>query len=140
MTPKTRLKRIAIDFDTAIEVLCEVVLPVIEKEIKSDAYAVELLGHVTRINGELKIYLERGKAEKEAMLNRVKEDAAILETTKYQLENAALLVEEMTLSNLLAKARNRDDICQAVIHACMMGDKDRVLEGLREGIKQVESK
>ncbi len=138
MTPKARLKRIAVDFDTAIEVLCEIVLPVIEKEIKSDAYAAELTAHVARINNELKLYLERGKAEKEAMLNRVKEDVAILETTKYQLENAALLVEELTLSNLLAKA-SRDDIKQAVIHAVMMGDKDRVLEGLREGIKQVES-
>ena len=139
MTPKARLKRIAVDFDTAIEVLCEVVLPVIEKEIKSDTYAVELTAHVARINNELKLYLERGKAEKEAIIGRIKDDEAILRTAKHQLENAALLVEEMTLSNLLAKA-SRDDIKQAVIHAVMMGDKERVLEGLKEGIKQVESK
>ena len=138
MTPKARLKRIAVDFDTAIEVLCEIVLPVIEKEIKSDTYAVELSAHVARINNELRLYLERGKDEKEAILSKVREEAAILETTKYQLENAALLVEEMTLSNLLVKA-SRDDIKQAVIHAVMMGDKERVLEGLKEGIKQVES-
>ncbi len=139
MTPKTRLKRIAVDFDTAIEVLCEIVLPVIEREIKSDAYAAELTAHVARINDELRLYLERGKAEKEAILNRVKEDAAILKTTKYQLENAALLVEEMTLTNLLVRA-SKDDIKQAIIHASMVGDKEKLLEGLREGIKQVESK
>ncbi len=138
MTPKARLKRITVDFDTAIEVLCEVVLPVIEREIKSDAYAVELSAHVARINYELKLYLERGKADKEAMLSRVREEAAILETTKFQLENAALLVDELTLTNLLASA-SRDDIKQAVVHAVMIGDKERVLEGLREGIKQVES-
>lgn len=138
MTPKTRLKRIAIDFDTAIEVLCEVILPVIEKEIKSDALAAELLIYVARVNDELKLYLERGKAEKEAILSRVREDMAILETTKYELENTALLVEELTLTNLLAKA-SRDDIKQAVIHAVMVGDRERVLEGLKEGIKQVES-
>ncbi len=46
--------------------------------------------------------------------------------------------EEITLSGLLAKA-SRDDICQAVIHAVMIGDKERILEGLKEGIRQVES-
>ena len=138
MTPKTRLKRIAVDFDTAIEVLSEIVLPVIEKEVQSDSYAAQVAGVIVRLGNELKVYLEHGKVEKEAMLSRVKEDVAILETTKYQLENAALLVEEMTLSNLLAKA-SRDDIKQAVIHAVMMGDKSRVIEGLREGIKQVEN-
>ncbi len=138
MTPKTRLKRIAIDFDTAIEALCEVVLPVIEKEVQSDSYAAQVAGVIARLGNELKIYLEHGKAEKEAMLDRVKKDVAILETTKYQLENAALLVEDITLANLLAKA-SKDDICQAVTHAVMIGDKERVLEGLKEGIKQVES-
>ena len=138
MTPKTRLKRIAVDFETAIQVLCEVVLPVIEKEIKSDAYAAELSAHVARINDELRLYLEHGKAEKEAMIARLKQESTVLETTKYELENVTMLVEEITLTNLLAKA-SRDDIKQAIIHAVMMGDKDRVLEGLREGIKQVES-
>jgi len=131
MTVKTRLKRIAIDFETAIEVLCEVVLPVIEKEVNSDAYAVEL-------TKELKFYLERGKVEKEAMLDRLKSDEAILRTAKSQLENAALLVGEMTLTKLLASA-GKDDIKQAVIHAVMVGDKERILEGLKEGIEQVEN-
>ena len=138
MTPKDRLKRIAVDFDTAIEVLCEVVLPVIEKEIKSDTYAAELCTHVARINDELRLYLERGKAEKEAILNRVREEAVILETTKYQLENATLLVEEMTLTKILMNS-TRDDIKQAVIHAAMVGDKEKLLDGLRDGIRQVES-
>ena len=42
------------------------------------------------------------------------------------------------LTRLLAKA-SKDDLCQAVIHAVMVGDRERILKGLKEGIKQVES-
>jgi hypothetical protein len=129
---KTRLKRIALDFDGAIEVLYDIILPVIEKEVNSDAYAA-------RLAEELRLYLERGKAEKEVILGAIKEDEAMLRTVKYQLENTSLFVEEMTLAKMLAGA-SRDDIKQAVIHAVMVGDRERVLEGLREGIEQVESK
>jgi len=135
---KARLKRISLDFDAAVEVLHDVVLPVIGREVESDTYAAELAAHAARLNEELQLYLERGKAEKEAMLGAIKEDEAMLRTVKYQLENTTLLIEEMTLTKLLASA-SRDDIKQAVIHAVMVGDRERVLEGLREGIKQVES-
>jgi len=136
---KARLKRISLDFDAAVEVLHDVVLPVIGREVESDTYAAELAAHAARLNEELRLYLERGKAEKEAMLGVVKEDEAMLRTVKYQLENTTLLIEEMTLTKLLASAASRDDIKQAVIHAVMVGDRGRILEGLREGIKQVES-
>ena len=128
---KARLKRIALDFDGAIEVLYDVVLPVIEKEVNSDVYAA-------RLAEELRLYLERGKAEKEVILGVLKEDESILKTVKFQLDNTSLLVEEMTLTKLLAGATSYD-IKEAVKNALMIGDKDKILRTLKEVIEEVES-
>lgn len=56
----------------------------------------------------------------------------VLKTAKH----ASTPLGEMTLAKMLSNA-SRDDICQAVIHAVMIGDKERILAGLREGIEQV---
>ncbi len=135
---KTLIRKATGDFQTAVEVI-DTVLPIIQREVKSDAFAVEISSQVARLGNELKVYLEGSAVEKQAILDHLHEDEAILKTAKYQLEHANALLGEMTLANQLSKA-SRDDIRQAVIHAVMMGDKERVLDGLREGIKQVESK
>lgn len=134
---KARLKRVALDFESAIEVLCDVVLPVIEKEVESDTYAAELSSHIARVNEELNLYLKQGKAEKEAMLSRLKEESVILETTKYQLENVTLLAEELTLTKMLVSA-SIYDIKEAVKNALMIGDRGKILRTLKEVIEEVE--
>lgn len=45
----------------------------------------------------------------------------------------------LTMLTRLLSLSSVNDIKQAVIHAVMVGDKDKILEGLKEGIKQVES-
>lgn len=45
----------------------------------------------------------------------------------------------LTMLTRLLSLSSVNDIKQAVIHAVMIGDKEKILEGLKEGIKQVES-
>lgn len=45
----------------------------------------------------------------------------------------------LTMLTRLLSLSSVNDIKQAVIHTVMIGDKDKILEGLKEGIKQVES-
>ena len=133
---KTLIRKATGDFQTAVEVI-DIVLPVITREVKSDAFAIEIAAQVARLGNELKVYLEGSVTEKQAILDQLHEDEAILRTAKYQLEHANTLLGEMSLANMLRSA-SKEDICQAVIEAVRVGDRGRIVEGLREGIEQVD--
>jgi hypothetical protein len=132
---KTLIRKATGDFQTAVEVI-DTVLPVISREVTSDEYAIEIAAHAIRLGQELKVYLEGSRTEKQAILDQLHEDEAILRTAKYQLEHANTLLGEMSLANMLCSA-SKDDIRKAVIEAVRMGDKEKILGGMREGIEEV---
>jgi hypothetical protein len=88
-----RLKRaMGTDIAAVVEVL-DYVVPIIEKEVQSDEYAVELAECITRLSNELKRYIHTGQDEKNVLLGKMREVEPILHTSKYELANLVTLEE-----------------------------------------------